>query len=91
MTMRQILAPLAVIIAATPAFAQDEAAIDCTLPENEALDACLGIPDVPDDATAFLPGVAPILGLAAAALLGGGGGGNGTPTTPTTPTTPSTN
>lgn len=87
MTIRTNFAAIAVVLAATPALSQNAVPIDCTLPANAGVGECLSIPDVPPGATAFLPAIAPILGVAIVALAGGGSGGQ----TPTTPTTPSTN
>ena len=91
MSNRKKLTVLLAMLAASPAVAQDAVTIDCTLAANVGAPECLSIPDVPAEATGFLPAAVPLLGLALVAAAGGGGGNGNGGGTPTTPTTPSTN
>ncbi len=82
MTIRLMTAALVVASTATATWAQDTtvpadetvATVDCTLPENAELQACIDLGAF--DATALAPILGPLV-LVAAAAGGGGGGGNG--------------
>lgn len=101
--MKHILASAVLAVSTTAAFAQETddtvSAVDCTLPENAELQACIDLNAL--DATAFVQSAIPLFAVLGAGIVGiggnansgggGGGGGGGGPTTPTTPTTPSTN
>lgn len=71
-----------IAICASPAFAQDTVAIDCSDANNSELPECVVLPDA-GDATNFVFLAAPLIGGAAilgAGLLAGGNGATGSTT-----------
>jgi hypothetical protein len=76
-----------IMLVAPTAWAQ---AINCALPENAAVAACLSLPNTPVPVT-NLVGLVSVIGGAAVlgAIAGSGGSGGGS--TPSTPNTPASN